>query len=95
MFLTVFLVLIPVASFAQQRTVTLQDGQIIVDSPEGTKGLDYAVSDKYKDVQLKKWKIKSGVETVNEALKVFKKKSSAAVVRKIWLVDRGMIPGRF
>ena len=88
LFLMIIFVLIPVSAFAQQKTVILQDGQIIVDSPEGGKGLDYSASDKYTEIKLKKWKVKSRTETVNEALKVFKKKSPAAQTRKIWLVDR-------
>ncbi|MFA5261072.1 MAG: hypothetical protein WC450_07590 [Candidatus Omnitrophota bacterium] len=88
LFLIITFIFIPISGFAQQNTVILKDGQIIVDSSEGIKGLDYSASDRYSDITLKKWKIKSGAETVNEALKVFKKRSPAAVTRKIWLVDR-------
>ncbi len=84
----------PLTIFAQEtpvtkNTVVLQDNQIIVQTEQGAKALIYSEPDKYSDVQLKKWKIKEGTDTVSEALKVYKSRSAKPFkTKKIWLVNK-------
>lgn len=83
-----FMCLFVQTSFAQQNQVKLQDGKIIVQTPEETKILDYSAAEKYSVVELKRLNVRKESEVVEEALQVYKEKQAPVYSQKIWISQK-------
>ena len=84
----VILLVSAASSFSEGTAVKLKDGKIIMESPEGTKALDYSAKDKYVPVQSKKWKVDTETDPVQEALKVFKSKEEPSYKQRVWITSK-------
>ena len=72
--------------FAETTEVRLEDGNIVIEGPDGTKSLDYTKDIKYSNYRLKKWRVKEQSDPVSEALKVFKEKGAPTYSKKVWII---------
>ena len=77
-----------VSGFAQESSVYLKDGNILIERGGETRALDYSKKQKYANYHLKKWNVKEELNPVQEALQVYSKKSTPVYDKKIWIVDK-------
>lgn len=74
---------------AQDSSVYLKDGKIVVETKQGLKkALDYEESSRYSSYNLKKWGIKEKLDPVAEALKIFKRKDKTFYNKKIYIFEK-------
>lgn len=74
---------------AQDNSVYLKDGKIVVETKQGLKkALDYEESSRYSSYNLKKWGVKEKLDPVAEALKVFKRKKETFYNKKIYIFEK-------
>ncbi len=84
--LTYLYVGVGIIAEAQPNKAYLKDGSIVIETPEGTKRLDYRSDNRYK--KLHKWVVREEVNPVEEALKVFKKGEEKLYQKKVWIIDK-------
>ena len=75
-------------SFAQENKVYLEDGKIVIQTPEEKKVLDYSAEEKYSAIKSKKWNVKKESGLLAEALSVYKEKQAPVYSQKVWISEK-------
>lgn len=72
---------------AQENKVYLKDGKIVIEPPDAAESVQY---DKAipSTPQSKKWSLQQEINPVEEALKVYNKKSAPLYQAKVWITDK-------
>jgi len=75
-------------ALAMENRAYLKDNRIIVETPEGDKAVDFTMDRGHRVYRLKNYTVKEEVNVVDEALKVFERKSPPVYSKKVWIYDQ-------
>jgi len=83
------LLMIPVVGRAEPNRAFLKNGQIRVQTNAEIRDLDYSQDKKYTpSFDLERWAVLEKSDPVQEALKVYEKKSRPLFTRRFWIIDK-------
>ena len=74
--------------FAQESSVHLENGKMIVQTEGETSVLDYDREQKYAPSSLNKWEVKRESSVIKEALDVYNRKSASLYSEKLSIINK-------
>jgi len=87
--LLAFFITIPGFWLSAENKAYLQDGNILIETPKGTRQLDYADEEERYIITdtPQKWTVHSQTTILNEALQTYRDKQAPLYEKNIWIVD--------